>query len=129
MTEAEVRELQESLAAALADNAKLQASVQSFEETVAALTAAAQAAKDELEAKAAEVAAMVESHALFSKRVPALVQAGVDVEGLPVTDWDEATYNAFLTRIPKPRNQQMVVADDVTTSALSWDSIIPGGSA
>lgn len=129
MTEAEVRELQENLAATLADNAKLQASVQSFEETVAAMTAALQAAKDELTAKTAEVAAMVESHALFSKRIPALVQAGVDVEGLPVTEWDEATYNAFLVRAPQPRQQQMVVADDVTTPALSWDSIIPGGSA
>ena len=129
MTEAEVKELQERLEATLADNAKLQASVQSFEETVAALTATAQAAKDELEAKAAEVAALVENHALFSKRVPALVQAGVDVEGLPVAAWDEATYNAFLTRTPQPRQPQMVVADDVTTPALSWDSIIPGGSA
>lgn len=129
MTEAEVRELQERLEATLADNAKLQASVQSFEETVAALTATAQAAKDELEAKAAEVAALVANHALFSKRVPALVQAGVDVEGLPVAAWDEATYNAFLTRAPQPRQPQMVVADDVTTPALSWDSIIPGGSA
>ncbi len=129
MTEAEVKELQERLEATLADNAKLQASVQSFEETVAALTATAQAAKDELEAKAAEVAALVANHALFSKRVPALVQAGVDVEGLPVAAWDEATYNAFLTRTPQPRQPQMVVADDVTTPALSWDSIIPGGSA
>ena len=96
---------------------------------MAALTATAQAAKEELEAKAAEVAALVENHALFSKRVPALVQAGVDVEGLPVADWDEATYNAFLTRTPQPRQPQMVVADDVATPALSWDSIIPGGSA
>jgi len=125
--EAELKQLQDSLAAALEDKAKLEASILSFEQKVAELEAAVQAAKDELDAKQTELTAALASHETFKKRAPALISAGVDVDTLPITEWDEATFNAFVARPKTGKQQTMVVADDSTTTTLSWDQIIPGG--
>jgi hypothetical protein len=128
MTEAEVKALQDALIAAEAKTVELQASVQSFEEKVAGLTADLEAAKVELDTKSAELDKAVGKHNIYTLRAPALIKAGVEVDTLPITDWDEATYDAFVARTSQPKqSKQMVVADsDDAPKVKSWEQIFGG---
>ncbi|MDV7393159.1 hypothetical protein RZS08_17435, partial [Arthrospira platensis SPKY1] len=128
MTEAEVKALQDALAAAEAKTADLEASVQSYEAKVAEVEAALQAAKDELDAKNAELDKALSKYDTYALRAPALIKAGVEVNTLPITDWDEATYEAFVARAqpPKPPKQPTVVADSDTAPMKSWEQIFGG---
>lgn len=132
MTEAEVKALQEALAAAEAKTADLEASVQSYEQKVAEIEAALQAAKDELDAKNAELAQALSKYDTYTLRAPALIKAGVEVNTLPITDWDQVTFEAFVARAqpPKQSKQPTVVADSDSTPRKTWDQIFSfGGKA
>jgi hypothetical protein len=127
MTEAEVKQLQDELAAAKAEKATLEASVSSYEQKVADLEASVKAAQDELNAKSAELEAAVSKHITYTLRAPALIKAGVEVDTLPITDWDEKTYDAFVARSQPKQPKQMVVADsDDAPKAKTWDQIFGG---
>lgn len=128
MTEAEVKQLQEELAAAQAKVAELEASVSSYEQKVAEVEAAVRAAQDELDAKNAELEAAISKHSTYTLRAPALIKAGLEVDTLPITDWDQATYDAFLARSqpPKQPKQPTVVADSDTAPKKSWEQIFGG---
>ena len=128
MTEAEVKQLQDELAAAKAEKAALEASVSSYEQKVAEIEAAFKAAQDELGAKNAELEAAAGKYSTYTLRAPALIKANVDIDSLPITEWDEATYNAFLLRSqpPKPAKQATVVADSDTKPKSSWEQIFGG---
>ncbi len=127
MTEAEVKQLQDELAAAKADKAALEASVSSYEQKVAELEATVKAAQDELDAKGAELAKVAGKYETYTLRAPALIKAGVEVDALPITDWDEATYNAFVAKAPQPKQaKQMVVADSDDKPKKTWETIFGG---
>ena len=128
MTEAEVKALQDALAAAEAKTADLEASVQSYEAKVAEVEAALRAAKDELDAKEAELAKAVGKYDTYALRAPALIRAGVEVNTLPITEWDQATFEAFVARAqpPKQAKQPTVVADSDTAPKKSWEQIFGG---
>lgn len=127
MTEAEVKALQDALALAEAKTAELEASVSSYEQKVADMEAAVKTAQDELEAKSAELAKAVGKYETYTLRAPALIRAGVEVNTLPITDWDEATYDAFVTRAGQPKQtRQMVVADSDDNPKMTWEHIFGG---
>lgn len=130
MTEAEIKQLQDALAAAETKAVDLEASVQSYEQKVAEIEAALQAAKDELDAKNAELVEAMSKHDTYTLRAPALIKAGVEVNTLPITEWDEATFEAFVARTqpPKQPKQPTVVADSDTAPKKSWVQIF-GGNA
>lgn len=129
MTESEIKQLQDALAAAEAEKTALEASVSSYEQKVAEMEAAIKAAQDELEAKSKKLAEAASKYETYTLRAPALIKAGVEVNALPITDWDQATYDAFVSRTeaPKQHKQPTVVADD-SGSKPTWEQIF-GGNA
>jgi len=127
MTEAEVKALQDALAAAEAKTVELEASVSSYEQKVADMEAAVKTAQDELDAKNAELAKALGKYETYTLRAPALIKAGVEVDVLPITDWDEATYDAFVARAGQPKQpKQMVVADSDDAPKMTWETIFGG---
>ena len=61
-------------------------------------------------------------------RAPALIKAGVEVNTLPITEWDQATFEAFVARAqpPKQAKQPTIVADSDTAPKKSWEQIFGG---
>ncbi len=124
MTEQEIKELQDQLAAALEAKTTLEASTLVLEEENTTLKAA-------LEAKDAELSEAAAKFDLFKTRAPALVKAGVDVDGLPVDAWDDVTYDAFLTASTRQPGRQAAqpqpaVDDEQSAQAVTWATVFGG---
>ena len=66
-----------------------------------------------MNAKNAELEAATSKYATYQLRAPALIKAGIEVNTLPITDWDDATFEAFVARAQPPKQPKRLKSVEV----------------